>query len=81
MPKYRLLVSFEVRTPDGTPFPESLDQIRECKDMNDVEKELDSITSVMVSGFSAQGYDWVIQEKCVVLHKGHKESDLSALLL
>ena len=81
MPKYRLLVSFEVRPPDGTPFAESFDEIRECKDIKDAEKELDTITSVMVSGFSDQGYEWVILEKCVELHQGHKESDLTALLL
>jgi hypothetical protein len=81
MPKYRLLISFEVKPLDSSPFPESFDEIREFKDIKAAEKELESITSTMVSGYSDQGYLWTILEKCVVLHKEQKESDLSMLLL
>lgn len=80
MSKYRISVSFEVRPPDGSPFPDVFDEIREFQSLPDAEKELESIISVMVSGYSDQGYEWTILEKCVEAQKAIQGSDLSALI-
>lgn len=81
MPGYKLLISFEVKPPEGDSFHDTFDEIREFKDINSAENELDVITSTMISRFSDQGYEWTILEKCVVLQTEQKESDLTALML
>ena len=81
MPGYKLLVSFEVKPPDGDSFHDVFDEVREVNDINDEEKELDGITSSMISRFSDQGYEWTILEKCVELQPVQKESDLTTLML
>ena len=45
------------------------------------EKELESIISVMVSGYSDQGYEWTILEKCVEDQKAIQGTDLSTQVL
>ena len=81
MPKYRLFISFEVKPPDGSTFNESFDEIQEFKDFKTAQKELESITSVMISRFSDQGYEWTILDKCIEEQRGKHISDLPALIL
>lgn len=81
MSRYRIFVSFEVKPPDGSSFPESFDGIREFKDLEGAEKELVSIISAMVSRYSDQGYEWTIIEKCIEIQKDKQESDLTTLML
>jgi len=81
MPKYRLLISFDVKPPDSSPFAQSFDEIKEFKHPEDAEKELEAVLSAMVSRFSDQGFEWTLLEKCIELQKDRKESDLPTLLL
>ena len=81
MAKFRIFVSFEVKPPDSSPFPEVFDEIREFKNLPAAEKELESIISVMVSGYSDQGYQWTILEKCIEAQKAIQGTDLSTLVL
>jgi len=67
MPRYKLLLSFDVKPPDSEIFQKSFDEIREFNDIMSAENELDHITSLMISEFSDQGFEWTILEKCVIL--------------
>ena len=75
MPEYKLTVLFEVRPPDGSPSPQSVEETKEFPDLLSAEIHLDEIASKLISEFSDRGYEWTMVEKCVALQQEEAEQE------
>lgn len=77
MPEYKLTLLFEVRPPDGSPYPQSVEETKEFPDLTSAEAHLDEIASTLISEFSDRGYEWTIAEKCTTLQLEELEQENS----